>query len=196
MPSRATLERFGNTSLSSTFYILANIESTTGVKRGEKARARQAAAACSRQGGPGDRWASSTHQAAVEVECCQRARKSSCLFFARIGCWLANAHSRGGVPDPGSRACARGQWQSPAGGTDAGAAALPLAGAALSMRGVDAGPAAGHGLGLQGGDGGLARAAHDPHAARGVAAARCVLPQGRARHLLQVRARARPPREA
>ena len=35
-PSRATLERFGNTSLSSTFYILANIESTTGVKRGEK----------------------------------------------------------------------------------------------------------------------------------------------------------------
>lgn len=37
-PSRATLERFGNTSLSSTFYILANIESTTGVKRGEKVR--------------------------------------------------------------------------------------------------------------------------------------------------------------
>ncbi len=37
-PSRATLERFGNTSLSSTFYILANIESTTGVKRGDKVR--------------------------------------------------------------------------------------------------------------------------------------------------------------
>lgn len=35
-PSLATLERFGNTSCSSTFYVLAHIEHHKGIKRGEK----------------------------------------------------------------------------------------------------------------------------------------------------------------
>lgn len=35
-PSIATLERFANTSASSTFYILAYIENNCGVKRGDK----------------------------------------------------------------------------------------------------------------------------------------------------------------
>ena len=37
-PSIATLERFANTSASSTFYILAYIEHNRGVKRGDKVR--------------------------------------------------------------------------------------------------------------------------------------------------------------
>jgi hypothetical protein len=38
-PSTATLERYGNTSCSSTLYVLAHIEHHQGVRRGEKARA-------------------------------------------------------------------------------------------------------------------------------------------------------------
>lgn len=35
-PSKATLHRFGNTSSSSIWYVLGNIESTAGVRRGDK----------------------------------------------------------------------------------------------------------------------------------------------------------------
>jgi len=38
-PSVATLERYGNTSCSSTLYVLAHIEHHQGIRRGEKARA-------------------------------------------------------------------------------------------------------------------------------------------------------------
>ena len=46
LPSIAMLERYGNTGCSSVFYILAHMESTHGVKRGEKVRGGGVTACC------------------------------------------------------------------------------------------------------------------------------------------------------